>query len=260
MTTIQLHTRDDWNARPPESVVPLNWSKVTQFVVHISGASRIQSVRSIQNYCMDNKDHSDIDYNELVRGSDLYVGRGSNVGSHTFGQNSISYGICIIGLENDATPDDFNVVRQRYDWACQRAGRVLTKLGHRVALAHLPGHTDCPGDKVQTWIDNGMPFMLESQQLEVSMFFLKLTDLPSNPRPEIWISNGLNTRRMPGGTYHTTMVPLQNAGVPLVQYNDMDELLAGGGPLVDDAGGGGSSIELPKTAKLSFPDGTITYE
>ena len=151
-----LVTREQWNARPPTRIVPLNWSKVDKFIVHYSGAVRSQSVRSIQNYCMDNKGHSDIDYNDLVRNRDRYIGRGVNVGSHTLNNNSTSYGVCIIGNEGDATDDDFRTVRTIYDELTAKLGRQLRKLGHRTAMP--PGYTTCPGDEIQAWIDKGMPY------------------------------------------------------------------------------------------------------
>ena len=151
-----LVTRQEWNARPPERTVPLVWSKVDKFIVHYSGAVRTQTVRSIQNYCMDNKGHSDIDYNDLVRGLDRYTGRGVNEGSHTKGLNATSYGVCIIGVDGDATDDDFAVVRTIYDELTQKLGRQLRKLGHRTAMP--PGYTTCPGDEIQAWIDAGMPY------------------------------------------------------------------------------------------------------
>ena len=153
-------------ARPPKSTTPLNWSKVDKFIVHYSGASRLQTVRSIQNFCMDNKDHSDIDYNELVRGNVLYEGRGNNVGSHTLGNNSTSYGVCMIGVDGDATTDDYNVIRSRYDYACQRAGRTLRMLGHNQAPGLPAGYTSCPGSQLQRWINDGMPYLEEDMAVE----------------------------------------------------------------------------------------------
>lgn len=165
MTMAILQTRDDWNARPPESITRLNWSKVDKFIVHYSGASRTQTVRSIQNFCMDNKGHSDIDYNELVRGNLLYVGRGNNVGSHTLGNNSTSYGVCMIGVDGDATMDDFNVIRSRYDYACAMAGRQLRMLGHNQAPGLPAGYTTCPGSELQNWINAGMPYVTEEDDM-----------------------------------------------------------------------------------------------
>lgn len=155
MAVYNLVTRAQWNARPPEKIVPFTWNNVTQFIVHYSGASRDQTVRSIQNFCMDVKDHSDIDYNDLVRDSDRYIGRGVNVGSHILNQNSISYGVCVIGENGDATDADFRTVRAIYDELTIQLGRQLKALGHRQAMP--PGYTDCPGDEIQAWVSAGMP-------------------------------------------------------------------------------------------------------
>lgn len=147
-------SRAGWGARAPKYTNPLDWSRVTEFVVHYSGASRSQTVRSIQNYSMDTKGYSDIDYNALVKDGVHYVGRGDNLGGHTLNHNSISYGVCIIGQDGDATDADFQTVRELYDMACRKAGRALKKLGHQDAN---PGQTDCPGSKIETWVRAGMP-------------------------------------------------------------------------------------------------------
>ncbi len=153
-----LVTRAQWFARPPTAVVPLTLSRVDKFIVHYSGAVRSQTVRSIQSYCMDVKGHSDIDYSYLVRGVDLYVGRGDNIGSHTLGNNSTSYGICIIGNDGDATDDDFRTVRTVYDELCAKLNRTLRFMGHNQAPGLPPGYTSCPGSEIQTWINQGMPY------------------------------------------------------------------------------------------------------
>jgi hypothetical protein len=155
MAVYNVVSRAGWNARPPEKIIPLTWSKVTQFIVHYSGAKRSQSVRSIQDYCMDSKGHSDIDYNDLVRGPDRYIGRGANIGSHILNQNSISYGVCVIGVNGDATDDDLRTVRAIYDELTVMLGRPLKAMGHGQAMP--PGYTDCPGSEIQDWINAGMP-------------------------------------------------------------------------------------------------------
>lgn len=146
--------RAGWNARPPKYVNVLDWDEVVYFVVHYSGASRSQTVRSIQNYCMDTKKHSDIDYNELIRDGKLYIGRGSNKGGHTLNLNSKSYGVCIIGQDGDATAEDLRVLQERYRYACDRAGRMLVIVGHREAPGQDP--TDCPGSEILGWIHGGI--------------------------------------------------------------------------------------------------------
>lgn len=153
-----LVTRAEWFARPPTAVVALTLSRVDKFIVHYSGAIRTQTVRSIQNFCMDNKGHSDIDYSYLVRGADLFIGRGNNVGSHTLGNNSTAYGVCIIGNDGDATDDDFRTVRTLYNELCAKLGRNLNYMGHNEAPGLPAGYTSCPGSEIQAWLDAGMPY------------------------------------------------------------------------------------------------------
>lgn len=153
MTTVI--DRAGWNARSPLYTNALEWDEVIYFVVHWSGGPRGQSVRSIQDWCMDGKGHSDIDYNELVRGSTLYVGRGDNKGGHTLNLNSKAYGVAVIGESpGDAMPDDLRVLQERYRYACGRAGRILTIVGHRDAPGQNP--TDCPGPDILGWIAAGL--------------------------------------------------------------------------------------------------------
>lgn len=250
MTTVILQTRAEWGAVPPESVLRLNWSKVDKFIVHYSGASRLQTVRSIQRFCMETKGHSDIDYNSLVRRNVLYVGRGVNVGSHTLGNNSTSYGVCMIGVDGDATPDDFNVIRNQYDYACQMAGRELRMLGHQQAPGLPAGYTTCPGSQLQNWINQGMPYV--EPRKAVDMFMLQ-----DDETGAIYTSSGINTRHLPEGTYETTVLPLHAAGVPWLHYANLDAVIAAGGPLIH---GQRPIIEAPTVAKISFPPGTVTLE
>jgi len=149
-------SRAGWDARPPTSTSPLTKSKVKYFVVHYSGANRLQTVRSIQNYCMDVKGHSDIDYNRIVRAEFDYMGRGWNIGGHTLNYNSQSYGVCVIGLDGDATDDDLRTVREIYDQVCGELGRQLIMTDHRNLLG--ASYTNCPGDELDLWVDVGMPY------------------------------------------------------------------------------------------------------
>ena len=211
MAIYNVVTRQQWNARPPTKIVPLDWNKVTQFIVHYSGAVRTQTVRSIQNYCMDNKGHSDIDYNDLVRGLDRYIGRGPNIGSHTLNHNSISYGVCIIGEDGDATDDDFRVVRAIYDELTVMLGRKLTALGHRQAMP--PGYTDCPGDEIQAWISSGMPIK-------------GVDDVDQQDVEAIW---GLYLARNGMNMVDNLGAAALNSGVALQKLDAIEALLAAGG-------------------------------
>lgn len=151
---VTLVSRQDWGARPPRSATPLNFSRVGKFIIHYSGASRSQTVRSIQNYSMDTKGYSDIDYNYIIKDGTIYIGRGDNIGGHTLNNNSTSIGACVIGQDGDATEADFAAIRDLYEWVCNRVGRRLRVMGHRDAN---PGQTDCPGDQIEAWINAGMP-------------------------------------------------------------------------------------------------------
>lgn len=152
MTTVI--DRAGWGARPPLYTNALDWNEVVYFVVHVSGGPRGQSVRAIQDWCMDGKGHSDIDYNELIRDRNLYIGRGNNKGGHTLNLNSKSYGVCVIGLGGDPTPEDLAVLQERYRYACDKAGRVLTIVGHRDAPGQDP--TSCPDWEILGWISAGL--------------------------------------------------------------------------------------------------------
>jgi hypothetical protein len=164
---VTLVSRSGWNARPPKSVVRLDWSRVVYFVVHYSGASRDQSVRSIQNYCMDIKRHADIDYNEIIRDGTVYAGRMDAVGGHALNINSQSYGVCIIGVDGDANESDLAALQERYRYACDRAGRLLEVVGHREAPHQNP--TSCPGSEILGWIHSGL-----------------IDDTPPDPTPGDW--------------------------------------------------------------------------
>lgn len=152
---MEIVTRAQWDARPPRYVNALVLSEVNKFVLHYSGEIREQTVRSIQDHCMDNKGHSDIDYNDLVRGRKRYRGRGWNKGGHTLNNNSSSYGVCIIGRDGDATDEDMLTVLEIYDEVCEVLGRRITFTDHRGVLGD--SYTSCPGNELHQWVLRGAP-------------------------------------------------------------------------------------------------------
>lgn len=160
---MEIIGRAEWGARPPTKVIPTTWDRKTEFIVHYSGAARSQSVKSIQDYCMDSKGHSDIDYCFVVKDGQIYEGRGwLNIGSHTLGHNTVGIGVCVVGEDGDATAADRAAVRWLYDEACRQAGRALAKLGHQDAN---PGATDCPGSQLEAWVRAGMPAPAEGEDM-----------------------------------------------------------------------------------------------
>lgn len=178
MLIMQFVSRDEWGARPPRYTNALNLSLVDKFIVHYSGAPRSQTVRSIQNYSMDIKGYSDIDYNYIVKDGLVYIGRGDNIGGHTYQTNSSSYGVCVIGQDGDATQADLDAVADLYDYLCDHVGRTLRAMGHRDAN---PGQTDCPGDQIENWVMAGMPHSQEG---------VNMTVVVHEPDAGWWYGNG----------------------------------------------------------------------
>jgi hypothetical protein len=153
--SIAITSRAGWNARPPKSTpVTVARSARSEFIVHFSGASPDQSVRAIQDWCMDGRGFNDIDYNLLVRGTtgQAYMGRGWDIqGAHTVGHNTSGVAVCVIsdGPISDAAKRS---VLALYEQACGLFGRRLTKTMHR-----LLDQTECPGDTIARWVSAGMP-------------------------------------------------------------------------------------------------------
>lgn len=157
---MQVINRTGWGARkpkrPPQQVSP---GQREYFVVHHSGAPSTQTVRAIQDWCMNEPPHgrgfADIDYNFLVDQQGLiYEGRGWDaIGAHTVGYNTNGIGVCVIG--NDEISDAaMRSVVQLYHAANGRCARTLKIRGHR-QLATTG--TTCPGNRIFSWLQAGMP-------------------------------------------------------------------------------------------------------
>lgn len=154
---MQIVNRSGWGARVPKKPpARVSASRRRFFVVHHSGAPATQTVRAIQDWCMNGRGFNDIDYNFLVRATtgEVYEGRGwSVVGSHTVGYNTTGIGVCVIG-DDEIGDAAKRSVRWLYDQANHRSGRTLEIRGHR-QLATTG--TDCPGDVIAAWLRAGMP-------------------------------------------------------------------------------------------------------
>ena len=151
-----ITSRAQWGARPPrdpDDVRSVTWRERTQFVVHHTQGPTTQDVRLIQDLHMDDLAFNDIGYNFLVRDDGrIYEGRGwLVVGTHADDHNVCGIGCAYIG-RGDATESVRRSIRWLYDQACAQAGRPLDKRGHGQL-----NPTDCPGAKLQTWIDGDMP-------------------------------------------------------------------------------------------------------
>jgi hypothetical protein len=157
---VDIIDRAAWGARRPDSVTRVNPTRRELFVLHHSGGPVTQTVRAIQDWCMNEppngRGFSDIGYNFLVRGStgQIYEGRGWDVvGAHTTGYNTVGFGVCVIGT--DELSDAAKVaVRWLHAQASARAKHYLILRGHR-DLATTG--TTCPGPRTHAWLRAGMP-------------------------------------------------------------------------------------------------------
>jgi hypothetical protein len=159
---MDIISRAEWGARPPRSIYTTTWDRRKIFVVHYSGASASQSVRSIQDYCMDHKGYSDIDYNALVdTAGRIYEGRIGiwlTIGSHTLNHNTEGIGVCYIG--EDTTPLT-EAAKTAIRWLFDEANRLKADAGFPTPLDPGPHSrwvsTSCPGDTIRAWLNQGMP-------------------------------------------------------------------------------------------------------
>lgn len=150
---MKIISREQWGARPALAGVRyVGMSARTEVIVHHSDGPAGQSVRAIQDWCINGRHFLDIDYNFLVRGTtgDIYEGRGWRaVGSHTVGHNTTGLGFCVIGVD-DLTDAAKQSLRWLYAEAWRSSGRPLNVYGHRDFEA-----TECPGDVIYRWLQSG---------------------------------------------------------------------------------------------------------
>lgn len=150
---MKIISREQWGARAPErGTKRVAMTMRTEFIVHHSDGPADQSVRAIQDWCMDGRGFLDIDYNWLVRGTtgEIYAGRGWQVvGSHTKGHNTSGIGVCVIG-HNELSPAAKESLHALYSEAMRAAGHPLMVFGHRDL-----DRTECPGPTIYTWLQTG---------------------------------------------------------------------------------------------------------
>ncbi|QBI56546.1 peptidoglycan recognition protein family protein [Streptomonospora litoralis] len=150
---VHVIDRSEWGARPPRNRQYVSWDARVEFIVHHSAGPTDQSVRSIQDFHLDERGWADIGYNLLVDDAgNAYEGRGwLVVGAHAVGHNVSGIGVCYIG-RNNPTSAAKAAIRALYEEACERAGRRLAAKGHRDV-----NETTCPGDELYAWVHDGMP-------------------------------------------------------------------------------------------------------
>ncbi|XP_028035304.1 peptidoglycan-recognition protein LB-like [Bombyx mandarina] len=157
-------SREEWGARPSTASSPLGVSPVPIVVIHHSYIPRIcltranceRDMRNMQRVHQVTNGWTDIGYNFAVGGEGtVFEGRGwSSLGAHTFGVNTRSIGILLIGdfITNKPPQAQLQSVKDLIE-----AG---VRLGHIRSDYKLIGHrqvtpTECPGqrlfDEISKW-------------------------------------------------------------------------------------------------------------
>lgn len=152
---VDIIDRRNWGARAPRrrSTIPVPTPEL--WLHHTAGNERGASgVRAIQDFHMDVRGWSDIAYSFIIDRVSLavYEGRGAGVlGGHTFGRNSVSHAICVMGNFDRTSVSDALV------------GRIAELVAHGHEQGWWPamltgGHRDvrptaCPGDNLYVRID-----------------------------------------------------------------------------------------------------------
>lgn len=154
----QIISRCQWGAKPYNGApMPLSLPLQYLFIHHtyepsspcLSFPDCSRGMRSMQRFHQEERGWSDIGYSFVV-GSDGYVYEGAGwniVGKHTRNQNSVGYGVSIIGNYTAVLPSRYSMdlVRRRLVQCALDGGRLVANFtihGHRQAV----NYTTCPGD------------------------------------------------------------------------------------------------------------------
>lgn len=155
---IEIIGREQWGALRPRRRTVIDTPSPELWLHHSASNHRgVDGVRQIQRFHMESRPEgrgwSDIAYSFLIDrfSLDIYEGRGAGVlGAHTFGRNSISHGLCVMGNFDvtDPTPPLLDRIaelvahgHERGWWPAALSG------GHRDVRS-----TRCPGDRLYAQI------------------------------------------------------------------------------------------------------------
>jgi len=123
-----------------------------------SVAEEITQMRSLQNYAINTKHYTDIDYNWVIGPSGtIYESRGLNRKSAaTLGENEVSRSVCLMGNFQGDVPSNASInaaadcIKFLIDHG-DLSNEVLEILGHRDNPKH-PNATACPGTNLNAYI------------------------------------------------------------------------------------------------------------
>ena len=144
-----LLARHQWAHRPPSRTPASIAVRQPRIWLHhgAAGASLISTARSYLDYHLDKRRWADVGYSWLIAEGKVLEGRGpGRAGAHTHGDNSSSYGICMVGNFQGSLPADRDL--DALVWLLRHGvsrgwwSRPTLTGGHRDA----PGaSTSCPG-------------------------------------------------------------------------------------------------------------------
>lgn len=155
------YTREQWGSDRPKGGYPMGGPVQEAYVHHFNSniqpentvAGAMARVRQCQKYHGDTNGWGDIGYSFLVdQLGNIYEGRGwFRTGAHTYGFNSVGYGICWLGDSNVALPSSAAL---RAIAECIQMGisagalipNVVVLAGHTVAHRDRVPDTSCCGD------------------------------------------------------------------------------------------------------------------
>ncbi|KAF5303123.1 hypothetical protein FQA39_LY10130 [Lamprigera yunnana] len=154
-------TRREWDARKPDVVQYIAFP-INKVIIHhtvtrqcFSIDTCAASIRSMQNYHIDQVNLDDISYNFLIGGDgNVYEGRGwHKEGAHTRKYNSKSIGIAFIGDFTRELPSDKALNATKALLACGVAKEELTP-NYLLYGAKQLSRTQSPGYELQSLIRN----------------------------------------------------------------------------------------------------------
>lgn len=253
--TVQIDSRQTWNARPPKSAVtPWKAGNPKGLVVHWVGggamnlhtqphSSCLAAVRGIQSYEM-SKNYIDVAYNYFACPHQVLIegrGRDCEGAANGGGVNGLYASICLLMGQGDPFVEE-------YKPAILEAANIFggSLLSHRQVNA-----TQCPGDAVAAWVFTQTP---KPVQIPVAVVAQKPNPSPGGDLAALYVAlHNLGTTILTG----PVVWPQQNTGVRDIQL----ALVGGFGQQIKvDGLHGPATVEAIKNAQRFGglkPDGIV---
>lgn len=166
---MDLVTREQWGARAPRTVTPLDLDQLRGLAVHYSAsnydaaddhAACDDRVRGIQNFHMDGNGWADIAYSFLTcKHGTVFEGRGWGVRTAANGTNPANdhyHATCFLGADKEGRDDVLPAGRLALA-AVIAEGRSRYPHAWEVRPHSDFKATACPGNELRAWLGAGMP-------------------------------------------------------------------------------------------------------